>query len=134
MTTVEDILYKKGPHFNKLECSTHVIDALTIMKAENLSYTIVTKKGEYEGIFTERDYAQKVILMGRASGTTTIDEIMSRHLPCVSYNDTIEDCLYLMNAHSTHYLPVFEDFEFKGVITMNDLIGESIDKKERTNT
>jgi signal-transduction protein with cAMP-binding, CBS, and nucleotidyltransferase domain len=130
MTNVASILKRKGPQFNSLEARTHVIDALAVMKSENLDYIIVTKNGKYVGLFLERDYAQKVVLMGRASKSTEIGEIMTANLPHVCYNDKVEVCMMLMTAYRTRFLPVFEEFEFKGVITMNDLIREEMFKKE----
>lgn len=129
MKTVADIL-QKGPQFNVVEADTKVVDALSTMKMHNLSYLIVNRNGNYEGIVTERDYAQKIVLMGRASTSTTVGEIMSTNLPIVNTSETIENCMKLMNAHKTRYLPVFDQFDFKAVITMNDLIRMSINSKE----
>jgi signal-transduction protein with cAMP-binding, CBS, and nucleotidyltransferase domain len=130
MTNVASILRRKGPQFNTLDARTHVIDALAVMKSENLDFVIVTKNGKYVGLFSERDYAQKVILMGRASKSTEIGEIMTTNLPHVCYKDKVEVCMMLMTAYRTRFLPVFEEFEFKGVITMNDLIREEMFKKD----
>jgi signal-transduction protein with cAMP-binding, CBS, and nucleotidyltransferase domain len=130
MINVASILQRKGPQFNTLEARTHVIDALAIMKSENLDYIIVTKNANYAGIFSERDYAQKVVLMGKAAASTEIGEIMTTSLPHVSYTDSIEVCMMLMTAYRTRFLPVFEEFEFKGVLTMNDLIREEMFRKE----
>ena len=130
MINVASILQSKGPQFNTLEARTQVIDALAVMKSENLDYIIVTKNGKYTGIFCERDYAQKVILMGRASRSTEIGDIMTTSLPSVCYKDSIEICMTLMTAYKTRFLPVFEEFEFEGVITMNDLIRAEMFKKE----
>ena len=130
MSNVASILQRKGPQFNTLEERTHVIDALAVMKSENLDYIIVTKNGKYVGLFSERDYAQKVILMGRASKSTELRVIMNTSLPNVCYNDSVDVCVMLMTAYRTRFLPVFEEFEFKGVITMNDLISEAMVKNE----
>jgi signal-transduction protein with cAMP-binding, CBS, and nucleotidyltransferase domain len=130
MINVASILRRKGPQFNKLEARTHVIDALAIMKSESLDYIIVTKNGKYAGIFSERDYAQKVILMGKTASSTEIGDVMTSSLPHVCYDDSIEVCMMLMTAYRTRFLPIFEEFEFKGVLTMNDLIREEMFRKE----
>jgi CBS domain-containing protein len=124
MTTVAKILRKKGPHFNKLEADTNVIKALAIMKAENSSYVIVTRNGSYAGLFSERDYTQKVVLMDKVAEETRIGDVMTANLPHIGLDVSIVRCMMLMTSHQTRYLPVFEDFEFKGVITMKDLVIE----------
>jgi signal-transduction protein with cAMP-binding, CBS, and nucleotidyltransferase domain len=126
MRTIYEILQQKGPHFNYVNATDFVIDALTLMKSENISYLIVRDKENYVGIISERDYAQKVILMGKHSDTTLVREIMTIDLPIVSETDTTEQCMILMNASKSRYLPVFDGLNFKGVITIHDLMRESI--------
>ena len=130
MKTVANILNKKVSHYNMVETGTNVMNALSLMNASPEGFIIVTRDGSYAGIVTERDYAQKVILAGKSSYQTKVEEIMNCNLPAVSSTDSIERCMMLMNAYRTRYLPVFDDFEFKNVITMNDLISLSIIKKE----
>lgn len=113
-----------------VETGTNVMNALSLMNASPEGFIIVTRDGSYAGIVTERDYAQKVILAGKSSYQTKVEEIMNCNLPAVSSTDSIERCMMLMNAYRTRYLPVFDDFEFKNVITMNDLISLSIIRKE----
>lgn len=127
MSTVANILIKKGPQFNMLEFGTSVIHALSLMKSENSSYVIVTQNGNYAGLFSERDYTQKVVLMGKDPQQTTIGEVMTANLPHVTPEGSIARCMMLMTSYTTRYLPVFEDFSFKGVITMKDLVKEMIE-------
>jgi len=127
MSTVANILQKKGPHFNKLEADTNVICALAIMKAENSSYVIVTRNGEYAGLFCERDYTQKIVLSGRVAEETTIGEVMTANLPHIDLDGSLMRCMMLMTSHKTRYLPVFDEFEFKGVVTMKDLVKDLIE-------
>jgi len=126
MHTIYEILRQKGPHFNYIEASVFVIDALTLMKCENISYLIVLEDGNYAGVISERDYAQKVILMAKHSDATMVKEIMTTDLPIVSETDTVEQCMILMNASKSRYLPVFDGFDFKGIITIHDLMRETI--------
>jgi CBS domain-containing protein len=127
MSTVAKILSKKGPHFNMLEVDTNVIYALAIMKAENSSYVIVTRNGAYAGLFSERDYTQKVVLNGRVAEETPIGDVMTANLPHVSLSGSMIRCMMLMTSYKTIYLPVFEEFDFKGVITMKDLVQDLIE-------
>ena len=130
MKTVANILNKKASQCNMVEAGTNVMNALSLMNAADETFIVITKDGSYAGIVTERDYAQKVILAGRSSHQTTVEEIMNCNLPTVCSGDSIEKCMMLMNAYRTRYLPVFDDFEFKNVITMKDLISLTIINKE----
>jgi len=131
MRTIHEILEQKGPHFNYIEASAFVIDALTLMKCENISYLIVRKDGNYVGIVSERDYAHKVILMGKHSDTTVVKEIMTTDLPIVSETDTTDQCMIMMNASKSRYLPVFDGLNFKGIITIHDLMRETIAENQK---
>lgn len=129
MSKIKDILVKKGPHFNIVTPDTKVIDALTLMKAENLSYVVVMKENKYLGLMSERDYTHKIKLEGRKSETATVNAIMTDDLPVISFADDLERCMVLMNVYKTRYLPVFDEMKFQGIITMNDLMREVIGKK-----
>jgi CBS domain-containing protein len=129
MSKIKDILTKKGPHFNIVTPDTKVLDALTLMKAENLSYVVVMKDDQYLGLMSERDYTHKIKLEGRQSETATVKDIMTTNYPVIGYLDDLERCMVLMNVYKTRYLPVFDEMEFKGILTMNDLMREVIDKK-----
>jgi CBS domain-containing protein len=130
MSKIKEILEKKGPHFNTVEPSTPVIDALTIMQSENLSYVVVMENNHFLGIMSERDYTHKIKLKGRHSDSTIVKEIMTHDLPVIGLEVELERCMVLMNVYKTRYLPVFDNLEFKGVITMNDLMRDVLDKKE----
>lgn len=126
MRKISEILADKGRQFNYIDADVTVFEALSAMKSENFSYMIVTSNGKYAGVFSENDYARKVIMMDKNSKTTRVREVMSADLPMVTSKDTGELCLRLMNMHKTRYVPVFDDFEFEGVITINDLMREVI--------
>lgn len=127
MSSVKNILEKKGPYFNGVPSNIKVIEALSLMKAENLSYVIVKDGDNFKGIMTERDYAHKVVLLGKTSTNSTVEEIMTTGLPSISLDTSAEDCMKLMNQHKTRYLVVFDGFEFKGIITIHDLMRDSLE-------
>lgn len=129
MSKIKELLQKKGPVFNVVTPNTKVVDALTLMKAENLSYVVVMQDSKYLGIMSERDYTHKIKLQGRKSESTTVDAIMSADYPVIGFEDDLQRCMVLMNVYKTRYLPVFDNLEFKGVITMNDLMRDVLDKK-----
>lgn len=130
MPTIASILNKKGPVFNNLEATTPVIDALAIMNSQNLSYMVVTTAGEFAGLFTERDYTQKVALMGKSAITTEVGEVASKDVPRLEPTDSLEKSMYLMNCYKTTHLPVFDAFEFRGVVTLNDVVKEVLEDKD----
>ena len=130
MSKIKEILQKKGPNFNVVTPDTKVVEALNIMKSENLSYVVVMQDGKYLGIMSERDYTHKIKLQGKQSETTVVKDIMSTDYPVVGFDEQLQRCMVLMNFYKTRYLPIFDEMEFKGVLTMNDLMREVIEKDE----
>jgi predicted transcriptional regulator len=130
MRTVADILAHKPPVFNVISAKAKVIEALQLMNSVNLSYLVVMDGDTFHGIFSERDYSRNVILKGLHSDSVSVEEVMSTSLPIVSLKTTVEDCMHLLNSHKTRYLIVFFDHEFKGVVTINDVLRDAIENKE----
>jgi len=130
MRTVKNILETKAKSFNHIEPTALVIDAINMMNAVNLSYLIVMDGNEFRGIFSERNYTRNIILKGRASNTTMVEEAMTKDLPIVDLNDSVEYCMNLMNSHKTRYLLAYHDNQFEGVITIHDLLRQVIANKE----
>jgi CBS domain-containing protein len=132
MSKIKEILQKKGPVFNVVTPDTKVVDALIIMKTENLSYVVVMQDGNYLGIMSERDYTHKIKLQGKKSETTTVKDIMSSDYPVVGYEEDLQRCMVLMNVYKTRYLPIFNEMNFQGILTMNDLMREVIANDDLT--
>src|SRR4051812_21080612 len=107
MRTVKDILSSKAPADNVISPKELVINALNVVNDVNLSYLIVKDGDEYKGIFSERDYSRNVILKGRHSDSTQVQEVMSTDFPYVELIDTVEQCMNLMNSYKTRYLIAF---------------------------
>ncbi len=130
MCKIKEILRKKGPHFNTVSPNTKILDALTLMQSENYSYVVVMDEEHYLGIMSERDYIHKIKVLGSKQETATVKEILNSNLPVVNFDEDLNRCMVLMNVYKTRYLPVFDEFEFKGVLTMNDLMTEILDEKK----
>jgi signal-transduction protein with cAMP-binding, CBS, and nucleotidyltransferase domain len=130
MRTVHDMLMKKPIVFNNIDADTLVIDALQMLNSVNLSYLVVKKADEFKGIFCERDYSRNVILKGRSSANTKVNEVMTHDLPVVDVSDTVEHCMNLMLSHKARYLLAYNDQQFAGVITIHDLLRQVISNKE----
>ena len=130
MQTVADILNRKSKPFNTISSTALVYEGLQMLNSVNLSYLVVIDDDSFKGIFCERDYTRNVILKGRSSMETPIGEVMTTDLPRVELNDTVEQCMQMMNAYGTRYLLAFDDQQFIGVITIHDILRQVIASKE----
>ena len=127
MCKVSALLATRGPRIHFIDANATVLDALSALECENQNYLVVLHAGKFVGVFSERDYSRKVVLQGKSAISTLVKEVMSTDLPVVSSDDNAEYCMMLMNAYKTRYLPVFDEFEFKTVITINDLVKEAFE-------
>jgi CBS domain-containing protein len=132
MKKVADILQHKGSRITSVMTDTTVLEALKIMANQNIGSVVVMEGGKYMGIMTERDYARKVILMGKSSTDTPVLEIMSTDLPHVGPNDTIDFCMQLLSDKNIRYLPVFDNGALCGIVSINDVVKETILTHEET--
>ncbi len=133
MKKVSDIFSHKGRKITSVPPDTTVLDALKIMADQNIgSIMVTTTGGEYLGIMTERDYSRKVILKGKSSTATKVSEILSEELPRVTPSDSVEYCMQLMSDKNIRYLPVFENEELVGIVSINDLVRETILTQQET--
>ncbi|MGZ5191415.1 MAG: CBS domain-containing protein [Flavisolibacter sp.] len=133
MHTVNHILSRKGSHSISVPGGTSVFEALQIMADKNIgSVVVVDTEGKFNGIVTERDYSRKVILLGKSSTETTVEEIMSKELPRLSGQDSVEHCMQLMTDRNIRYLPVFAGPELRGIISMSDVVKQTILMQQET--
>lgn len=132
MQKVSDILTRKGNQVASITPNTTVIQALQIMSDKNIGSLVVVENDQFLGILTERDYSRKVILMGRHSSDTPVSEIMTSDFPQVKLADSVEHCMQLMSAKHIRYLPVFEAGQLVGIISINDVVTETILNQQET--
>lgn len=132
MRKVSDILRRKGNWVTTVTPNTTVIEALQIMASHNIGSVVVEENEEFLGIMTERDYSRKVILKGRHSSNTPVGEIMTTDFPPVQLTDSIESCMQLMSDNHIRYLPVIENHKLAGIISINDLVTETIKTQQET--
>jgi len=130
MKSVKEILAHKPSYFNVVSSDDTVIDALRVMQRENLNYAIVMDNDRYIGVMGEHDYSTKVILEGRHSDKAKVKDIMSCDYPIISEDDNTDECLMLMYVSNKSFLPVFNRMEFKGIITVNDIMRENLSEKK----
>lgn len=132
MNRVTTVLSRKKISPVSVSPQTTVYEALKIMADKNIGSVIVMQDGEYAGIVTERDYSRKVILQNKHSESTPVSEIMSTDLPHVTSQDTIDHCMELMTAHNVRYLPVMDNNKLSGIISMSDVVKDTILSQQQT--
>jgi CBS domain-containing protein len=112
--------------------SDSVFDALRMMADKNIGAVIVRSDEKIEGIFSERDYARKVILLGKTSRETFVSEIMTTQVICVEPGWTAEQCMALMTERRIRHLPVVEQGRIMGVISIGDVVRAVVDEQQFT--
>jgi CBS domain-containing protein len=122
MVTVRQLLNRKGSEVLSISPQATVREALTLMASRNVGALMVLDKGELVGVITERDYARKVILMGRTSKDTRVEEVMSTELTTVRPDQSVTDCMELMTDKRIRHLPVVDDSGLCGVISIGDVV------------
>jgi CBS domain-containing protein len=132
MRKVSDILGRKGASAVAVAPDTKVIEALSIMAEKNIGSLLVMDGGEYLGIITERDYSRKIALRHKSSVDTKVSEIMTTNLPAVNPSDSVEYCMQLMSDKNIRYLPVFEKNLLAGIVSMSDVVKETILQQKET--
>lgn len=110
-----------------------VFTALALMAQFDIGALLVLEGGKLVGIFSERDYARKIILKGKASKDTPVREIMSEKVSCVTLSQTVEECMALMTDRHVRHLPVIgADDEVLGILSIGDLVKETISEQQFT--
>ena len=121
MRTVRQMLDGKAALVSISSAAT-VFDALALMARHDVGALIVIDEGRLEGIFSERDYARKVILHGRTSKELAVSDIMTRHVVCVAPDDSVESCMTLMTDKRVRHLPVLDVGAVVGVVSIGDVV------------
>ena len=132
MKFVTEILKTKGPDVWTVSPDWTVYDALQVMADRNVGALMVVESDKLVGVFSERDYARKVILQGKASKDTLIEEIMSTELVWVRPDETIGVCMELMTHERIRHLPVLDEGRLVGVISIGDVVKAIISEQEFT--
>lgn len=132
MRKVSHILQRKGKTVISVEPDLPVLKALELMAEKNFGSLMIMKNDEYLGIMTERDYARKVVLKGKSSTETFVKDIMSTGLPRITPDNSIETCMHIMSESNIRYLPVFENDKVCGIISITDVVTETIISQKET--
>jgi CBS domain-containing protein len=120
--TVRDILKVKGHNVWSVEAGSTVFAALGLMAEKEVGALVVMDGGRLAGIISERDYARKVVLLGRTSPNTLVKEIMTSHVAYTHLDQSIEECMAIMTDKRIRHLPVIEEGKLVGIISIGDLV------------
>jgi CBS domain-containing protein len=122
MGKVRDILKMKGSTVFSVSPDVTVYQGIELMCEKNIGGLLITENGQPVGIFTERDYARKVVLKGKSSRTTLLGEIMTSKLITVSSDHTVEACMEVMTDKKIRHLPIVDDGQITGLISIGDVV------------
>ena len=132
MNKVNDILNRKGNKVISVLPEASVKEALMVMAQNNMGSVIVMEGDSFLGIMTERDYSRKIILKGKNSTDTKVRDIMATDFPNLNLTDTVAHCMELMNEKNIRYLPVFVEGKLRGIISISDVISETLVSQQQT--
>jgi CBS domain-containing protein len=134
MLRVKHLLSHKSPTVWSIEPEDPVLEAIQMMADRHVGALPVLRDGALVGIVSERDYARKVILLGRSSAETPVWQIMSSPVTTVSPEETTHRCMELMTELHIRHLPVVEKSRLIGMISIGDLVKAVIDEQQATIT
>ncbi len=132
MTTVAKLLMSKGHEIWSIPPDCSVFEALEMMAEKNIGGLLVLENDKPVGIFTERDYARKLILKGRFSKNTQVSDLMTKNILYVEPHNTIDDCMKLMTTKRIRHLPVLDNGRLTGILTIGDLVKQIISEQKTT--
>jgi CBS domain-containing protein len=130
MKTIQQILNAKGRPVLSTRRNATVYEALSVMALYEVGALVVLEEGNLIGMFSERDYARKVILHGKASREIHVGDIMTTRVLCVRRATSIEECMALMTDKRVRHLPVVEGTEVVGMVSIGDVVKAMLDEQE----
>jgi CBS domain-containing protein len=132
MKTVSDLLKAKPHRLVSVRPEQSVLEAIKVLATEDIGAALVMDGERLAGIFSERDYTRKVILQGRASNTTRVEEIMTPRVVCVSPRTGTRECMQLMSDKQIRHLPVVEEGRPIGMVSIRDIVSDIIADQDFT--
>jgi CBS domain-containing protein len=131
MRNVSQIIERKGSRVVSVPRQAPVLEAIRMMAEHHIGAVLVMEGEQLLGILSERDYARKVILQGRSSHDTAVSVIMSSPVVCVGPHDSIAECMSIMTEKHIRHLPVIDGEQVVGVISIGDLVKETIEEQKQ---
>ena len=134
MHTAKDILRDKGGTVWSVKPTDTVLEALGVMADHDIGAVLVLDGDKLVGVFSERDYARKVVLAGRSSKESQVREIMTAQVICVTPDRSVDECMALMTNKRLRHLPVLDHKRVVGIVSIGDLVKATIDDQQFTIT
>jgi CBS domain-containing protein len=132
MYSVKDILKEKGYDVQTIAPEATVYEALKKMAGKNIGALLVMKDDNIIGVFSERDYARKIILKGKSSKESTVGELLSDRIFYVKTTSTTNECMQIMTDHRVRHLPVLDDEKLVGIVSIGDIVNKVIQDQSHT--
>jgi CBS domain-containing protein len=132
MKTVQHVLHAKSGPVISVSPDATVYDALALMARYDIGALVVVAGDEIAGMFTERDYARKVILLGKSSRDLLVADAMTRQVLTVTPHCTMDDCMAIMTDHRVRHLPVLSDSGVAGIVSIGDVVKAMLDEQRFT--
>lgn len=129
MEKIREILEKKGNQIHSVSPDTTVYDALKLMADKNIGAVLVLEGQILHGIMSERDYARKIVLNGKFSKEVLVKEIMSSEIFCIDVDQTLQITQAIMTQKRIRHLPVMNNGELVGVVSIGDIVNASMENK-----
>ena len=126
MLKIKDVLQSKSSAIWSIEPDDTAYNAIELMAEKDIGALIVMDGGAVVGIFTERDYARKVILKGRSSRETPVKKLMTSNLYCINSDKPVDECMALMTKAHVRHMPVYENKRLAGIVTFGDIVNAVI--------
>ena len=130
MATVSEILENKGAMVLSVDRNETVLDAISLMAQVNIGAVLVQEDDTISGIFTERDYLQKIALKSLSSKDTRVGDVMTTPVVSADPNDSVQQCMETMTTCRCRHLPVVLDGKLLGIVSIGDLVKKMLDEKE----
>lgn len=133
MATVKNLIQgKKNDTTYSVECTDNVLKAIEVMAKADTSAVLVTEEGKIVGIFTERDYTHKGELHGHSAAKTPVQHLMTKEMITVTNETSVDQCMALMMKHHIRHLPVVEDNQLTGMVSIRDVVETVLSDREST--
>lgn len=132
MILVNDILKEKGNDYFWVDPKTITLEVLKVMADKNVGAILIVENGKLAGIFSERDYARKIVLHGKSSSNTNVSEFMSTNVVKVEGRTPITDCMQIMTDKHVRHLPVVEHDKIIGLVSIGDIVSRIIREQKNT--
>jgi CBS domain-containing protein len=132
MKTVRQLLEAKGSAVHTVVPGASVFDALRVMAEKNVGALVVVEGERLVGLISERDYARKVVLLGRVSKDTPVADIMTRDVVCVDPGKGMDECMAVMTEGHFRHLPVLEGGRLAGIVSIGDVVKSLLDHQQFT--